>query len=83
MGGFRVTATKKLGRPRDGEERETLTSITFKADAETKAALERLVEEGVAAAMPLVGLKSTMIRRAIVAFDRVREQGLSSKEKKR
>ncbi len=52
-----MSVTKKPGRPRNGEEREELTVVSFKVDAEVRAALEAIA--------PPEG-QSTILRRLIL-----------------
>jgi hypothetical protein len=72
-----VNTPKKTGRPRKNEEREKLTLVSFRADAETLAALAKL-EEAALADMPkwreffrsqgmkVVSPRSAVIRLALI-----------------
>ena len=55
---------KKLGRPEDGDDREPLTKVTFKADNETLTALDVITEA--AREWGVVRPRSIAIRRAII-----------------
>ena len=62
---------KKLGAPEDGEEREPLMTTSFKADAETLAAIDALTEA--ATTWGIVRPRSVAIRRALIdAAERLR-----------
>jgi hypothetical protein len=58
---------KRLGRPANDEAREDLHSVTFKADAETREAIEVLKAAVVAEGVHGPGAASTAIRRALIA----------------
>jgi hypothetical protein len=71
-----VKSTKKpLGRPATGESREKLTTVVFKADAETRAALDRLVARAQAEGHKRA--RSAVIRAAILAADSAGPSALS------
>jgi len=60
---------KKLGRPKLVEMREKLTTVTFKADAETRDAIEQLTTYAAnttAARFRVNMLKSAIIRQAVI-----------------
>lgn len=59
-----MSSAKKTGRPEQNEAREKLTKITFKADAETMAAIATLTSE--ASQAGVVAPKSVAIRRALI-----------------
>lgn len=62
---------KKLGAPEEGEDREPLTKVSFKADGETLDAIEVITED--AREWGVVRPRSVAIRRAIIdSAERVR-----------
>ena len=71
----------KVGRPKLGEDREPLTYVGFKADAQTVEALSRLTRD--AEATPgVVSPKSAAIRRAIIeAAERLEVRKASTRKK--
>jgi hypothetical protein len=56
----------RRGRPPTAETRGPLTSVTFKADKETVAAIEVLTNDLRAYQRALVGDRSAAIRRALI-----------------
>lgn len=64
-----MSAAKKLGGPRKGEEREELKTISFRVDTATGKALEALVAKEGAGSMRA---RSTVLRRLILeSFERL------------
>lgn len=62
---------KKLGAPEEGEDREPLTKVSFKADGETLDAIEVITED--AREWGVVRPRSVAIRRALIdSAERVR-----------
>lgn len=55
---------KKTGRPASYEKREILTTVSFRADAETMRAIELLTAR--AAAAGVIAPRSVALRRAII-----------------
>jgi replicative DNA helicase len=76
---------KKLGRPFEHDGPDTLKSVTFRADAETLAAIETLVTVALTApgaGKALTGIKSAAIRRALIeAAERVSETSTTTEQK--